>query len=48
MLHAYALDLSGTADDVARNVHELADWVAGRADPKAQGSRDTRATVRIP
>ena len=31
VLHAYALDLSGTADDVAGNVRELADWTARRA-----------------
>ncbi len=31
VLHTYALDLSGTADDVARNVRELADWIAHRA-----------------
>ena len=31
VLHTYALDLSGTADDVARNVRELADWIAYRA-----------------
>ncbi len=33
VLHTYALDLSGTADDVAKNVRELADWVAHRAAP---------------
>ena len=32
VLHTYALDLSGTADDVARNVNELADWIARRAE----------------
>ena len=31
VLHTYALDLSGTADDVAKNVHELADWIARHA-----------------
>ena len=31
VLHTYALDLSGTADDVAMNVRELADWIADRA-----------------
>ncbi len=31
VLHTYALDLSGTADDVAKNVRELADWIARRA-----------------
>ncbi len=30
VLHTYALDLSGTADDVAKNVRELADWIAQR------------------
>ena len=30
-LHTYALDLSGTADDVAKNVRDLADWIAQRA-----------------
>ena len=33
VLHTYALDLSGTADDVAKNVRELADWIAHRAAP---------------
>ena len=31
VLHTYALDLSGTADDVAKNVRELANWIANRA-----------------
>ena len=31
VLHTYALDLSGAADDVAKNVSELADWIAQRA-----------------
>ena len=31
VLHTYALDLSGTNDDVANNVRELADWIALRA-----------------
>ena len=31
VLHTYALDLSGTAADVAKNVHELADWIARHA-----------------
>ena len=31
VLHTYALDLSGTADDVARNVLELSDWIVERA-----------------
>ena len=31
VLHTYALDLSGTADDVGKNVRELADWIANRA-----------------
>ena len=31
VLHPYALDLSGTPDDVAKNVRELADWIANRA-----------------
>lgn len=31
VLHTYALDLSGTADDVAKNLRELADWIARRA-----------------
>ena len=33
VLHTYALDLSGTTDDVAKNVRELADWIAQRAAP---------------
>ena len=33
VLHTYALDLSGTADDVDKNVRELADWIAQRAAP---------------
>ena len=31
VLHTYALDLSGTADDVAKNVSELADWIVRQA-----------------
>ena len=31
VLHTYALDLSGTTEDVARNLGELADWVEKRA-----------------
>ena len=31
VLHTYALDLSGSADDVAKNVSELADWIAQRS-----------------
>ena len=38
VLHTYALDLSGTADDVAKNVRELADWIARRAAVKAATS----------
>lgn len=30
VLHTYALDLSGTADDVARNLDRLADWIEDR------------------
>ena len=30
-LHTYALDLSGTADDVAEQMHELANWIAEHA-----------------
>ena len=33
VLHTYALDLSGTTDDVAKNVRELTDWIAQRAAP---------------
>ena len=33
VLHTYALDLSGTTDDVDNNVRELADWIAQRAAP---------------
>ena len=33
VLHTYALDLSGTTDDVDKNVRELADWIAQRAAP---------------
>jgi len=31
VLHTYALDMSGTADDVARNLGRLADWIEDRA-----------------
>ena len=31
VLHTYALDLSGTTEDVARNLGELADWIERRA-----------------
>ena len=31
ILHTYALDLSGTAADVAEQMHELADWIAEHA-----------------
>ena len=31
VLHTYALDLSGTAEDVARNLDRLADWIEDRA-----------------
>ena len=31
VLHTYALDLSGTAEDVARNLGRLADWLEERA-----------------
>ena len=31
VLHTYALDLSGTAEDVARNLDWLANWIEGRA-----------------
>ena len=31
VLHAYALDMSGTAEDVARNLDRLADWIEDRA-----------------
>ncbi len=31
VLHTYALDLSGTAEDVNINIRELADWIADRA-----------------
>ena len=31
VLHTYALDLSGTTDDVDKKVRELADWIAQRA-----------------
>ena len=30
VLHTYALDLSGTTKDVARNLGELADWIEKR------------------
>ncbi len=33
VLHTYALDLSGTTEDVARNLDELADWIEARAVP---------------
>ena len=35
VLHTYALDLSGTADGVAENLGQLADWIALRADLSA-------------
>ena len=31
VLHTYALDLSGTAENVARNLDRLADWIEDRA-----------------
>ena len=31
VLHTYALDMSGTAEDVARNLDGLADWIEDRA-----------------
>ena len=31
VLHTYALDLSGTTEDVAKNLGELADWIEERA-----------------
>ena len=31
VLHTYALDLSGTTDDIARNLDRLADWIDDRA-----------------
>lgn len=31
VLHTYALDLSGTAEDIARNLDDLADWIEDRA-----------------
>ena len=31
VLHTYALDMSGTAEDVARNLDRLADWIEDRA-----------------
>ena len=31
LLHTYALNLSGTADDVGENMNALADWIADRA-----------------
>ena len=31
VLHTYALDLSGAAEDVARNLDRLADWIEDRA-----------------
>ena len=33
VLHTYALDLSGTPDEVGRNMTALADWIAARAKP---------------
>ena len=32
VLHRYALDLSGSPDDVGENVNTAADWIAGRAN----------------
>lgn len=31
VLHTYALDMSGTSDDIARNVGDMADWIVDRA-----------------
>ena len=31
VLHTYALDLSGTTEDIARNLDSLADWIEDRA-----------------
>ncbi len=31
VLHRYALDLSGTPDEVGKNMNDLADWIARRA-----------------
>ncbi len=39
VLHRYALDLSGTPDDIGRNLNALADWIADRAS--AAGSATT-------
>ena len=36
VLHTYALDLSGTTEDVARNLDELADWIEERAAARAE------------
>jgi len=45
VLHTYALDLSGTADDVAENLRELADWIAQRA--AATTCRTSGAAISI-
>ena len=36
VLHTYALDLSGTTEDVARNLGELAAWIEKRAEAKSE------------
>lgn len=35
VLHTYALDLSGTAEDVARNLDRLADWIEDQAERRS-------------
>ena len=41
VLHTYALDMSGTSEDVARNVGDLADWIVRSAT--AAGGGETLA-----
>ena len=38
MLHTYSLDLSGTSDEVGKNMNTLADWIADRASAAGSGA----------
>jgi 5-methylcytosine-specific restriction enzyme subunit McrC len=48
VLHTYALDLSGTADDIEGNLGRLANWIVDRAAARAKSSRNARTTAHIP
>lgn len=39
VLHTYALDLSGSTADVARNLDQLASWMSGQPMELTPGSR---------